>query len=62
MRVMSNRMSSVSIYTKKKEVSLPDFAGATCRLADEDDNREDVGPMQATHAVQPQRQHAVDPL
>lgn len=59
---MGNEVSSVSIGMKREEESLPHFTCATCSLADEDDNREDLGPVQATHAVQPQRQHTVSPL
>lgn len=41
---------------------LPQLASASRGLADEDDDGEDLGPVQPPHAVQPQGEHAVDPL
>lgn len=41
---------------------LPEFPSTSCGLTDEDDDGEDLGPVEAPHAVQPQRQHTVDPL
>lgn len=47
---------------RKKKESLLQFASTSCRLANEDDNREDLSPVQPAHTVQPQREHTVDPL
>lgn len=40
----------------------PQFTSAACRLADEDDDGENLSPVQPAHTVQTQREHAVNPL
>lgn len=46
----------------KKEESLPQFTSTARRLSDEDNDREDLCPVQTTHTVQSQRQNTVNSL
>lgn len=41
---------------------LPQFPGTPCRLTDEDDDGENLGPVQPPHTIQPQREHTMNPL
>lgn len=50
------------LVRNEEEESLPEFACTPCRLTDEDDDGEDVSPVQPPHTVQAQRQHTVNTL
>lgn len=48
--------------TRRQLVRLPQFTSTPCRLADEDDDGENLSPVQPAHTVQTQREHTVNPL